>query len=159
MRDLLRRLPWPRVRVRTMLLLIALVAVAIGAWLAWQREHEAFLRREHYRALVAHFEDVIANLDDMANGEEYMAQKSQESARRWREGHVPGGSSEEHNRAEARRIDGQAAEFARMAAVRRKTAAAVRQLLPEIRRAAERRARGDDPEAEAELRRLLEQLP
>jgi hypothetical protein len=151
----------PRFRLRTLLLLVALVSVAIAGWRAWQREHEALLRREHYQDLVAQLEHVAANLDDMARGEEDMAQKSRESARRWREGRsADQGPAPPRSAAdEAEQCEKRAAEFERMAEGRRRTSAAVHRLLPGIRRAAARLARGDDPAAEAELRRLIGQLP
>jgi cytochrome c556 len=158
----LERLPRPRVRVRTLLLVVALVAVVAGAWRALQRQHEAFLRREYYRALVAEIEQAAAQLDGMARGEEDMARKSQEFARRWRSGEL----TERQRRAlrgppesGAEQAEKRAQEFANLAASRRKTLAAVNQLLPDIRRLADRAAQGHDPRAEAELRSLLQRLP
>jgi hypothetical protein len=145
-----------------LLVIVALVAVVAGAWRALQRQHEAMLRREHYQAMVREIENAAARLDGIARGEEDMARRSMEFARRWRDGRI----SERQRQASrlpadagAEQAEKRGAEFARLAAGRRKALSEVQRLLPEIRRAADRASRGRDPDAEAELRRLFQQLP
>jgi hypothetical protein len=151
----------PQLRVRTLLLVVAVAALAFGGWLAWQRQHQAFLRREHYRTLIHYYEDSIARLEGMSTGEAQMAKMTRQSAQKYREASVSGVDAKSRQSAadEAERCDKMAEEFERMSAMRERMSAAFRKVMPGIRRTAERLAKVKDPEAEAELERLMREIP
>lgn len=143
---MLREADRPKVRIWALLALVAALAVAMGGWRAWQRRHDAFLRREYYRALLLRAEDQVLTLRTMASSERQMGRMGRAAAER-------GGTAPEQ--------DGEPIylQSERIAARSQAQADRISGLLPRLRELAARLEAGPDEGAEAEFQAMLERLP